>query len=107
MVSLGLPCAVWLVATVEVALRNTRIKDFVKSFWEVQQVLIFRRGENKAGRFLELVVYAEGDRQGLILLLEGCDRRGWARFAGDLARWWLLLKPRLLPLFVFFLFCLS
>jgi hypothetical protein len=52
-------------------------------------------------------VYAEGGRQGLILLLEGCDRRGWARFAGDLARWWLLLKPRLLPLFVFFLFCLS
>jgi len=41
-VSLGLPCAVRLVATVEVALRNTMMKDFVKSFWEVQQVLIVR-----------------------------------------------------------------
>jgi hypothetical protein len=34
-VSLGLPCAVWLVATVEVALPNTGMKDFVKSFREV------------------------------------------------------------------------
>lgn len=31
-VSLGLPCAIWLVATVEVVLRNTGMKDFIKSF---------------------------------------------------------------------------
>jgi hypothetical protein len=40
----------------EVALSNTGMKDFVKSFWEVQQVLIIRRGENKVGCFLELAV---------------------------------------------------
>jgi hypothetical protein len=31
-VSLSLPCAVWLVATVKVALRNTGMNNFVKSF---------------------------------------------------------------------------
>jgi hypothetical protein len=85
-VSLGLPCAVCLVAMVEVALRNTGMKDFVKSFWEDQRVLIVRRGENKAGCFLELAVYAEGGQQGLILLPEGHDRRGWALFAGELSK---------------------
>jgi len=59
-VSMGLPCTVWLVATVEVVLHNTGMKDFVKSFWKGQQVLIVRRGENRAGCFLEVAVYAEG-----------------------------------------------
>jgi hypothetical protein len=75
-----------LVATVEVALRNTGMKDFVKSFREVQQALIVRRGEKKAGRFLELAVCAEGGQQGLVLLAEGSDGRGWARFAGELSK---------------------
>ncbi len=35
-VSLGLPCVVWLVATVEVVLHNTGMKDFVKSIREDQ-----------------------------------------------------------------------
>jgi hypothetical protein len=85
-VSLGLPCAVLLVATVEVALRNTGMKGLVKSFRKFQQVLIVRLGENKADRFLEMAVYAEGGRQRLILLPEGCDGRGWAWFAGELSK---------------------
>jgi hypothetical protein len=31
-------------------------------------------------------VYAEGGQQGLILLPEGHDRRGWALFAGELSK---------------------
>jgi hypothetical protein len=68
------------------ALCNTGMKDFIKSFREVQQVLIIRRGENKVGCFLDLAVYAEGGRHGLIILLEGRDERGWARFAGELSK---------------------
>lgn len=39
-----------------------------------------------ASYFLELVVYAEGGRQWLILLLEGREGRGWGRFAGELSK---------------------
>jgi hypothetical protein len=70
----------------EVALCNIGMKDFVKSFWEGQQVLIVCRGENKVNCFLELAVYAEGVRQGLILLPEGCEGRGWGRLAGELSK---------------------
>jgi hypothetical protein len=85
-VSLGLQFAVWVVATMELALLNTGLKDFVKSFQEDQQVLIVRRGENRVGCFLKLEVYAEGGRQGLILLLEGRQGRGWGRFERELSK---------------------
>jgi hypothetical protein len=95
--SLGLPCAIWLVATMEVVLCNTRMKDFVKSFREDKQVLIVRQGENKADCFLELAMYAEGGQQGLILLLEGCDKRGWAQFAGELSMVVAFLEAMVVP----------
>jgi hypothetical protein len=57
-VILGLQCTIWLVSMVEVALRNAGVKD--KSFREGQQVLIVRRGGNRASHFLELAMYAEG-----------------------------------------------
>lgn len=85
-VSLGLHCSVWLIATVEVALRNSGLKDFVKSFQEGEQVLIVLRAANRADCFLELAVYAEGGRQGLILLQEGCKGRGCSLFAGELCK---------------------
>jgi len=55
-VSLGLQFAVWVVAT------------------------------NRVGCFLKLEVYAEGGRQGLILLLEGRQGRGWGRFERELSK---------------------
>ena len=39
-----------------------------------------------ANCFLKLVVYAEGGQQGLILLLQGQEGRGWGRFAGELSK---------------------
>jgi hypothetical protein len=104
-VSLSLPCAVWLVATLKVTLRNTGMNNFVKSFQEDQQVLIVCLGENRADCFLELVVYAEGGRQGLTLLPKGREERGWGQ--GSWVRWWLFLKPWLLPLFLLLLLLLS
>jgi hypothetical protein len=41
-------------------------------------------GGNKAGRFLEVSVFAEGGRKGVIWLPEGRYGRGWQRFAGEL-----------------------
>lgn len=94
-VFLGLQCSVWLVATLEVALRNSGVLDFVKSFQEGPKVLIIRGGGNRAGHFLELAVYPEGNQKGLILLPEGSEGRGWSRFAGELCKVMAFLKPRL------------
>lgn len=41
-------------------------------------------GGNKAGRFLEVSVYKEGGRKGIIWIPEGQNGRGWCRFAGEL-----------------------
>jgi hypothetical protein len=41
------------------------------------KVLFVRGGSNKAARFSEVAVYAEGGRKGMIWLLEGCEGRGW------------------------------
>jgi hypothetical protein len=70
----------------EVALQNPGVEDFVKSFREDSKALLVRRGGNRDGRFLELAVYAEGGRKGLILLPEGREGRGWRCVAGELGR---------------------
>jgi hypothetical protein len=75
-VLLGVQCTVWLVEMVELALRNPGVQNFVKSFCEGLQVLIVRRGGNRAGRFLELAVFAKGGRKWFILLPEGREGRG-------------------------------
>jgi hypothetical protein len=40
-------------------------EDFVKSFHEEVEVLMVCKGSNKASRFLEAVVFAEGAEKGL------------------------------------------
>jgi hypothetical protein len=66
-----------LVAIVEEALKSPGKEDFVKSFQEDVKVLFVRGGSNKAARFSEVAVYAEGGRKGMIWLPEGCEGRGW------------------------------
>ena len=41
-------------------------------------------GGNKAVRFLEMSVLAEGGRMGVIWLPKGRFGRGWRRFVGEL-----------------------
>jgi hypothetical protein len=43
-----------------------------------------RWGDNKAVRYLEVVVYAEGSRKGIIWLLEGREGRGRCCFVREL-----------------------
>jgi hypothetical protein len=43
-----------------------------------------RWGDNKAVRYLEVVVYAEGGRKGIIWLLEGREGRGQCWFVREL-----------------------
>jgi hypothetical protein len=47
-------------------------------------VLMVCGGGNKARRFLEVVVYIEGARKGIIWLPVGHNWRSWCRFAGEL-----------------------
>jgi hypothetical protein len=75
-------CSSWLVEKVEAA---SQVKDDIaKSYREGDKVLMVHGGVNKAGRFLEVSVYAEGGRKGVIWLPEGRFGRGWCRFAGKL-----------------------
>jgi hypothetical protein len=85
-VILGVQCTGWLVSMVEVVLRNPGVEEFVKSYREGLKMLLVRRGGNRADRFLELRVHAEGGRKGLILLPEGREGRGWSRVAGELSK---------------------
>jgi hypothetical protein len=72
---LGLQCFVWLLATVEEALKEPVKKDFVMSYREDVKALMVRRGGNKAGCYLEVAVFTEGGRKGVIWFPEG--REGW------------------------------
>ena len=58
--------------------------DFDKSFWEEVKVLMVRKGSNKAVRFLEVAVFVEGGRKGIIWLLEGRGGWGWRCFVSEL-----------------------
>jgi hypothetical protein len=51
-------CSSWLVDTVEAA-RQVK-EDVTKSYREGEKVLMVHEGANKARRFLEVFVYAEG-----------------------------------------------
>jgi hypothetical protein len=81
-VCLGSLCIVWLVSKMEWVLRNTGVEDFVESFREGSKAVIVRRGRNKAGRFLEVAVYAKGGRKGMVLFPEGRAGWGWSRVSG-------------------------
>jgi hypothetical protein len=85
-VCLGSLCIVWLISKMEWVLRNTGVEEFVDSFREGSKAVIVRRGGNKAGRFLEVAVYAEGGRKGMVLFPEGRAGRGWSRVSGELSK---------------------
>jgi hypothetical protein len=72
----------WLIDTVEEACKVK--EDIAKSFHEGDKALMVHGGANKAGRFLEVAVFAEGGRKGGVWIPEGRDGRGWRRFAGEL-----------------------
>jgi hypothetical protein len=65
-------------------------EDIAKSFREGDKVLMVHVDVNKVGRFLEVSMYVEGGRKGVLWLPEGQDRLGWRRFAGELR---LMLAP--------------
>jgi hypothetical protein len=85
-VCLGSLSVAWLIAKVEEVIRNPGDEEFVKSFREESKAIILRRGGNKAGRFLEVAVYAEGGRRGLVMFPEGRGGRGWSRVFGELSK---------------------
>jgi hypothetical protein len=70
----------------EEVIRDPGNEEFVKSFREESKAIIIRRGGNKAGRFLEVAVYAVGGRRGLVMFPEGRGGRGWSRVSGELSK---------------------
>jgi hypothetical protein len=75
-------CSSWLIGTVEAA---CLVKENVaKSFREGDKALMVHGGDNKAGRFLEVAMFAEGGRKGGLWLPEGRNGRGWRHFADEL-----------------------
>ena len=90
------PCASWLVDMVEEASQSQVKVDIAKSYREGDKALMVHGGVNKAGSFLEVAVFAEGDCKGIIWLLEGRGGRGWHRFANEL---WRILVPQASVLF--------
>jgi membrane carboxypeptidase/penicillin-binding protein PbpC len=68
-------CSSWLVDMMEAA---SQVKDEIaKSYCEGDKVLMVNGGVDKAGRFLEVSIYAEGSRKEVLWLLEGRYGRGW------------------------------
>ena len=59
-------------------------EDFSKSYREGDKVLMVHGGSNKAGRYLEVSVYAEGGHKGVLWLPEGRFGQGWHWFVGEL-----------------------
>jgi hypothetical protein len=86
LVLVGAQSVGWLVSTMESLLWYPGEKDFVRSFREGSKVLIVRRGGNVAGRFLEVAVYAVGDRRGIIYFPEGYEGRGWRKVVLELGK---------------------
>jgi hypothetical protein len=71
-------CSSWLINTVEAACLVK--ENIAKSFREGDKALMVHEGAYKVGRFLEVVVLAEGGRKGGLWLPEGRDGWGWRRF---------------------------
>jgi hypothetical protein len=78
----SIPCSSWLVDTVEAACLVK--EDIAKSFREGDKVCMVHGGANKAGRFLEVSIYVEGGRRGVLWIPKGRSRSGWHRFAEEL-----------------------
>ena len=80
----SIQCLLWLVDMVEEAIQSPVKEDFTKSYREGDKATMVHGGGNKAGRFLEVSVLAEGGRKGVISLPEGRYGKGWRQFAGEL-----------------------
>jgi hypothetical protein len=85
----SLQCSSWLIDMVEAACLVK--ENIAKSFREGDKALMVHGGDNKAMRFLEVAVFAEGGRKGGLWLPEGQDGWGWRRFAKELCS--LLVPP--------------
>jgi hypothetical protein len=81
----------WLIDTMEAA--SQAKENITKSFHDEDKALMVHGGSNKAGRYLEVSVYAEGGLKGVLWLPEGRFRWGWRRFAGELRL--MLASPRI------------
>jgi hypothetical protein len=86
---LGSKCSVWLADAVE-AMGAQRKEEFARMFRDKVTILKVCMGSNKAGWFLEMVVFVEGGQKGVI-------RVSWWE-KGSLRMWWfpicyLLMTP--------------
>jgi hypothetical protein len=75
-----------------------------KSFHKDEKMILVRGGGNKASRYLEVAVSAEGGQKGIIRLPKGHGGWCWHRFASELQERWLSSK---LKSVLKFLKCLS
>jgi hypothetical protein len=94
---LGIKCSGWLADTVEEVMEAQLKEGFTRMHQDEVRVLKVRLGSNKAGCFLELAVFVEGGRKGVIWIPEGRGGWGWQRFVDEL--WFLVvqLAERVMP----------
>ena len=76
-IRVGPQSAVWLEAKVEEACQSQAKEGSVSDFREDEKCFMVRKGCNKACRFLEVAIEAEGGRIGSIWLPEGKKGCGW------------------------------
>jgi hypothetical protein len=67
----SIQCSSWLVDTVEATIQSQVKKEIAKSYRKGDKVTMVHGEGNKAGRFLEVSVFVEGGRKGVIWLPEG------------------------------------
>jgi hypothetical protein len=81
---LGIKGSGWLADAVEAAMEAQMKEDFARMHQDEARVLKVRLGSNKAGCFLEVAVFVEAGRKGVIRILEGRVGWGWQRFVYEL-----------------------
>jgi hypothetical protein len=81
---LGTKCSSWLADVVEEVIEAQRKDGFARSLRDEVQALKVRTGSNKAGCFIEVAVFVEGNRKGVVRLPEGRGGWGWQRFVNEL-----------------------
>jgi hypothetical protein len=82
LILVGHRCASWLAATVEEASSAMEKEEFAKKICEERRSLSVSGGRNKAGRFLEVVAHVDGERKGVIWILEARSPAGLAEVWG-------------------------
>jgi hypothetical protein len=90
---LGVQASAWLLATIKEAMKASG-RGLVKYFREDVKALMVQGGENKSGRYIEVVVFAEGGQKGTVWLPEGRKGGGWARVADEMRKLISFLGPK-------------